>query len=130
MKVSTKQILSNALLFCVFVLCTTSFTYVIEQFCTGRISQVTPNVIQFSIVDGDIPAVGISGKIAVEIEVELNGIKSKTWLDVAKVTVSQSSGSVVSCTIIELVKNNYGVSPEQYMQQPNNNARIQWRLAQ
>lgn len=130
MKVSTNQILTNALLLCVFVVCTTSFTFVIEQFCTGKISQVTPNVIQFSKIDGDTPEVGISGKIAVEIEVELNGVKSKTWLDVAKVTVSQSSGNSVNCTIIELVKNNYGLSPEQFMQQPNNNARIQWRLAQ
>ena len=109
---------------------TTATSYVIEQFCVGRISQVTPNSLQLSINEGDAPAVGISGKVAVEIETEFQGVKSKTWLDVAKVTVTQSSSNSIRCSIDEYIKNNYGVAPEHYMQQPNNTSRIQWRLAQ
>lgn len=130
MKTISKHLLLLPLLMVAICLVNSAHSYVIEQFCVGSISQVTPNSLQLSIREGDAPEVGISGKVAVEIETEFQGVKSKTWLDVAKVTVTQSTSSSIRCSIDEHIKNNYGVDPMQYLQQPNNTSRIQWRLAQ
>jgi|GEM_PF-3277728 len=130
MKKNCKHFLFLSLFMVVICFGSMASSLIIEQFCAGTISQVTPTSLQLSIKEGEAPAIGISGRVAVEIETEFQGVKSKTWLDVAKVTVTQSSSSSIRCSIDELIKNSYGVSPEQYMQQPNNNARIQWRLAQ
>lgn len=130
MKKISQHILFLSLFVVVICFGSNATSFVIEQFCSGTISQSTPTSLQLSIKEGEAPAVGISGKIAVEIETEFQGVKSKTWVDVARVTVTQSSSSSIRCSINDLIKNSYGVSPEQYMQQPNNNARIQWRVAQ
>ncbi|MBL8004364.1 MAG: hypothetical protein JNL36_04615 [Candidatus Kapabacteria bacterium] len=130
MKKTYQYLVYIILLLVVISIVPIAHSYVIEEFCLGTITQVTPNSLQLSIREGEAPAIGISGKVAVEIETEFQGVKSKTWLDVAKVTVTQSSSSTIRCSIDEHIKNSYGVSPEQYMQQPNNTSRIQWRLAQ
>lgn len=130
MKTISKHRFLFSLLLVVVCFSTQVHSFVIEQFCTGTITQGSSISLQMTIKEGEAPAVGISGRVAVEIETEFQGVKTKTWLDLAKVTVTQSSSSSIRCSVDELIKNGYGVAPENYMQQPNNIARIQWRLAQ
>jgi len=129
MKNQSKLLFSSTFILAA-ILFVSSFTFVIEQFCSGRINNASTTTIEMSITNGDIPAVGLSAKVAMEVEIELNGQKSKTWVDVAKITVIQSTSTSVRCKIDELLKNNLGQSPEQYLQSTTNPTRIQWRLAQ